>query len=74
MEAKAAVPALIEVVKKDTCLASSAVRALGNIGSPAKDAFPSLLELRACNDENLSGLAATAIKRIGVGAPEPRTP
>ena len=74
-EAKAAVPALIEVVEKDTCFASSdVVQALGNIGSPAKDAVPALMELRACNDENLSGLAATTIKRIGVGAPEPRTP
>jgi hypothetical protein len=73
-EAKPAVPALIEVVKKDTCFASSAVQALGNIGSPAKDAIPALLELGNCHDDNLNGLADTAIKKVGGEAPGLSTP
>jgi len=67
-EAKAAVPALIQIVKRTeetSEMQIAAIRALGEIGPSAKEAVPVLSESLQANSSGVRWHAAEALKRLG---------
>ena len=70
-DAKAAVPALTEVLKdKDKDVRDAAAEALGKIGPEAKAAVPALIEALKDQYEHVRELAAQALAQIGPEAKE----
>jgi HEAT repeat protein len=69
-EAEAAVPALIECLKKETLVRQNAALALGAIGPQAKDSVPALKELLRDPEWTVRRQAAAALGRIGAAATE----
>jgi len=68
-DAKAAIPALIKVLKgQDRALAFYAVETLRLIGSDAKEAIPNLQLLLQSQDHEIQLLAAIALAEIGADA------
>src|SRR5919201_1470415 len=64
-EARAAVPALIEALKKEVSVRQYAARALGEIGPEARDAVPALMEALHDPEWTVRRQAALALGRIG---------
>jgi len=70
LQARAAIPVLMELLKGKSPDVSYAVETLGKIGSEAKAAIPALTELLKDKDSNVRRTAAEALGKIG---PEAKT-
>jgi HEAT repeat protein len=64
-EAREAVPALIESLKRESLVRQNAALALGAIGPEASDAVPALIELLHDPEWTVRRQAATALGKIG---------
>jgi len=72
---EARVPALIRALdQEEPTVRRNAARALGLIGSPAKEAIPALRAALRDRDPMVCGAAATALERVSAGAALPRRP
>ena len=69
------VPMLVKVSKDSTSGAKeAAARALGQIGSGAKDAVPRLIDMLSDRDQDVRMAAAESLGRIGLPAAAPAIP
>ena len=64
-EARAAVPALVDALKKDRLVRKNAALALGQIGPDARDAVPALSEALSDSEWAVRRQAALALGQIG---------
>jgi HEAT repeat protein len=67
-EARSAVPALVEALKRDLSVRENAALALGNIGPDAREAVAALIEALGDLEWNMRRLAALALGKIGADA------
>jgi HEAT repeat protein len=64
-EARSAVPALIDALKKDAIVRQNAALALGQIGPDAKEAVPALTEALTDSEWTVRRQAALALGHVG---------
>jgi len=67
-EARSAVPALIDALKKDSLVRKNAALALGQVGPAARDAVPSLRDALTDSDWAVRRQAALALGEMGAEA------
>ena len=67
-QARSAVPALIEALKKDANVRQNAARALGQIGPEAKEAVPALIDALGDSEWSVRRQAALALGQVGPDA------